>query len=569
MVGMALAASLQLVAQSTGIIQWDDESGMVFHPLNEIPLDLREDSLRYKQISGFPKPFIADQTFKNFRNVTLEDLDENGSHEIIFGIQNNLYVWSSPDTIWWKKELPGLAIYPPSIADLNYDGEWEIVLTTAGIGNEKGSIMILNENGADWPGWPITYNDHWMLLAPAISNVDQVGNQEIIVSERISPTGQIHILNTEGQELNENWPLVLPNTPAVTPSIGDINQDGINEIVICSSRDIFVLDLNGNALPGWPVVHSDTKFSYQSPLLLDLDGDQTLEIIGSSIGDRPEYYAFDASGQYVDGWPFPTTNQTRTFSPPTAIKIDEEWNIFMARPIGEFEAEDMLYRWSPGANLVPNFPIKKVGGNEGFISIADIDDDGEMEVIFGSNLNVEGNGYIHAYELDGETELAGFPLRPRGWTYMNGASLGDVDGDGSMDLTALSYISSFGLGPDTTFLNVYDLNTPYTPGKILWGTYKGDNTRSGNLASNINTGFNEMELTVIKPFPNPTTDILYLPNTDLSGDFEIYNIAGVQILSGKIQSGSIPVSHLSTGIYILRIIDRSKNLEGLTKWIKE
>jgi hypothetical protein len=95
--------------------------------------------------------------------------------------------------------------------------------------------------------------------------------------------------------------------------------------------------------------------------------------------------------------------------------------------------------------------------------------------------------------MDGSGQLPGFPLRPTGFTFMNGPNLGDVNGDGMLNLVALSYELNFDPA-DSTFINVYDLQIPVEQASVLFGTYKGSNDRSGHI-----TGVVEQAVINIEP----------------------------------------------------------------------
>jgi hypothetical protein len=521
-------------------------------------LEFREGS--FEQLPGFPKATPANLSFKNFRNVTLADLDGDGVDDILWATNNKLFAYRY-DGLLWERTLSAVAIYPPSVGDIDGDGQPEIVLATGGV-QVMPRLYAFRLDGSDLPGWPLSLNNNWVLSAPALADLDGDGALEIIVAERTAPTGRIHVLRGDGSSYSPAWPRPLEATPAITPSIGDVDGDGEKDVVIYSTGSRYVLDLEGQAKPGFPITTDPTqRYSYQSPLLIPAgDGGNGLDIVGATHGNAPEFHVYDSTGAYRPGWPVPSPDNFPTFSTPTVVEIAGETWIFMGRNLGT-EAGDMLFAWDAEGNLRDGFPINKVGGCEGIISVADIDDDGDFEIVFGSTLFVgDGPGFIHAYHLDG-TEVEGFPLRPRGLTYLNGAALGDINGDGLMDLVALSYTLNFGAAPDTVFLNAYHLNVPYSPERVLWSTYKGSNTRDGLLVPDMPSsvfGSAPAELP-LRLFPNPAVGPAMaqfnLPMPMPIG-FAVMDAQGKvvaalpeQLLPAGIQQQLLPLNNLPAGLY--------------------
>ena len=56
-------------------------------------------------------------------------------------------------------------------------------------------------------------------------------------------------------------------------------------------------------------------------------------------------------------------------------------------------------------------------------------------------------------------------------------------------------------------------------------------------------------------FPNPTSSILNISSISEKATFKVYNLLGQTIMNGKITNGSIDVSNINSGNYILEIID--------------
>lgn len=468
----------------------------------------------FDQLPGFPKQVVANPAFKNFRNVTLADINNDGVEEILWAANDRLYAYAAEELLW-EKELSGVAIYPPSVADMDGDGQLEIVQATGGtLGIPL--LYLLDSNGEDAAGWPLSLNNNWVLSAPALSDLDGDGVMEIIACELDSPGGYVHALEMDGSTVSMgNWPVLLDGPPAVTPSVGDVNGDGALEVVIHSSKSKVILDREGSFSTGFPITTGpQQRYSYQSPLIYDFEGMGMPTIIGASHGDDPQFYSIDGTGNDRTGWPIDVPENTWSYSTPTLVEIDSEPWIFMSRRLNGSEESPMLFAWDGDGNLKPGFPVSQLDGLEGIISVADVDGDNEYELVFGSDLfQSNGNtGFIHAYELDGSGEVDGFPVLPPGMTYLNGVALGDVNNDGMMDMTALSYTSNFGQATDSIYLNCYDLGVPYSSEKVLWSTYKGSNSRDGWLNPPVSTdveSVNKKSVNVVVA-PNPTSGSVYV-----------------------------------------------------------
>ncbi|MCB0628571.1 MAG: T9SS type A sorting domain-containing protein [Saprospiraceae bacterium] len=531
----------------------------------------RNDGDTLQQITGFPKGFPANPTFKNFRNLSLADLDRDGTQEIITGINDQLYVLKN-NQLLWQKQLEGVAVYPPSVADVDNDGAPEIALVTAGTG--KTAAYLLEADGTDFPNWPLDFSDHWLLTAPTLVDLDDDGNMEIIILERITPNGDVHIQKLDGSSFSSDWPVAVEATPAVTPSVGDVDNDGEAEIVLNTTQARYILSLDGLPEMNFPIVtHPRQRYSYQSPILVDLDGDGDLEVVGLTHSDAnvdlPVFYVMEHDGTDYPGWPIPIPKpqieQLYSYNTPTVVYLDGAFRIFMSRPIGT-EVDDMLYGWDKDGNMLPGFPIVKSGGLEGIISVADVDGDGAPELVFGSNLiDPEGYSHIHAYEMDGTGEVPGFPLKLYGWNYLNGAALGDVDGNDTLDLVALSYTQTFGQGKDSTFVNVFNLGVPYDPATILWGTYKGDNSRQGLVTNPMVSTATILDLEALKAkiYPNPADKLsrlrLVLSNP-AKVQLELLDATGKKLrtlYTGQRPAGEwqldIRLADLAAGVYYLHL----------------
>ncbi len=478
------------------------------------------------QMTGFPKVFPANPSFKNMRNLTLTDVNNDNAEDIIFATDSKIYACSYQGLLW-EQTLTGTAIYPPSVGDVNGDGQDEIVQVTGGQ-PANGRIYVFDKQGNVLNGWPVSFNNNWIICAPALSDLDNDGKMEIIVNERISPAGKTHILKYDGSSFSAAWPVTLDGIPAVTPSVGDVDGDGEKDIVVCSTKSRYVFGLNGQPKQGFPLTTAPNQsYSYQSPVLADFNGDNKLEITGATHGDAPQFYVMNYDNSPYQQWPVGVPNSSWTYSTPTVVKINNQWQIFMSRPIGS-DTLDMLYGWDDSGNMLTGFPIVKSGGLEGYSSVADIDNDNNFEIIFGSNLkDNNGEGFIHAYNMDGTGELSGFPLKPKGFTFMNGVCIGDVNGDALTDLVALSYSLNFGTEPDSVYINVYEMNTPFSKSKVLWGTYKGTNTRTGLWTETLlNAPVQVTSDVKIELYPNPVMDVLHIKNAAEISGITIFDATG-------------------------------------------
>ena len=462
--------SLSLAAQQPATRAFINEDGIIKTEsvLTQLPPASRDG---LTPMPGFPLSFSSNTTYKPMRGLALADLNNDGADEIILCHNDEINVIDGQGNILWTQPLVGgMAQYPAAVGDINKDGTLEIVALTA-YGNARGGINVFDASGNILMA--TVTNNNPLICAPVLADLNNDSELEIIFCGRgkasASISAGIHAWNLQGEEI-EGFPFELPSTPAFTPTLADIDGDGSLEMFVSTTTALYCVSHTGDEI--YRVDSEEAyKYSYQSPLIVDFEGDGNWSIVGACHGDNPNHYVRDAqTGEYRSGWPKPVPYWT--YSAPTVAKNDDEYAIFM----GVSGEGNVFYQYDMSGNIAPGFPLNLTSGVEGFISVADIDGDGENEIITDFNLMDGEQGYIRAWEMDGTEVTEGFPLRPQGLSYMNGANFGDIDGDGNLEIVTLTYVQNFS-PDDPVYVTAYALNQPVE--NLVFGTYKGGNDRMG------------------------------------------------------------------------------------------
>ncbi|MCA9595345.1 MAG: VCBS repeat-containing protein [Myxococcales bacterium] len=175
---------------------------------------------------------------------------------------------------------------------------------------------------------------------------------------------------------------------STTPAIADIDDDGKPEIVFTSYEGtIYAVNHDGTPVSGFPVALPDVpscaldqpkdpakpcmdtvtridRGAFGSPVIEDLDGDGTFEIIQAAFDGK--VYVFEPDGKPRDGWPVQVHHSASS---------DEEYNRIMTTP-----------------------------------TVADFNGDGVKDVVVGSNERLgKGGGSGAFFMIDGRGNLAGDP----------------------------------------------------------------------------------------------------------------------------------------------------------------
>lgn len=519
------------------------------------------------QLEGWPKAVKCNPTFRNFRGLTLEYLDEVPGQEIIAAINDSLYVFRGDGTKLWSVKLLGTAIYPASTADIDDDGEMDIVLVTGG-SPYNGHIYAFDRLGNVKTGWPKTVPNCWYLCAPVLCDLDGDGNMEIIACEMNTsqPTvnrKRIHIYRNDGSVFSENWPKSLPATLAVTPAVADIDKDGSLDILVCTVDSMYVFDLQGNNVEPFPWSLPGMKFSYQSPLVIDYRSspyDYPIEIIGANHGDNPGFYKIWFNTNPPTILHRSTDNGVWTYSPPMAYGRENTMIYEMvSQPLGDYDHGDtciynMASSFSPFDALLVD--VIRYDGLEGFMSMSTY---GQDLLYTGSNMTDEyGNGFVHIYDMGiyPVSEIEGLPVKVKGSTFMNGINLGDVNGDEMLDMVVLGY-------SDSVYINVIELsslssleNTPMNYSEYLVPCYRGSNTRQGRTEPVTYESSESLTTPIVNVYPNPATDYVRIASPENFEELKLVlsDITGRIVMQKSIVlPADVNVSKLPRGFYMLSV----------------
>jgi hypothetical protein len=286
-------------------------------------------------IAGFPV-YLGSEV-----RTSVAITNENDPKIVVFGSDNRLFLINKDGSIaeGFPKDLsisPLLTYSPPVLGDIDRDGKTEIVVIVNSGYDYRVVVLDLAGN--------IKYQSRDIIrnpahTAPALADIDHDGFLEILVAAK----NNIYAFN-HNATLVTNYPFAQDSTYAVTEIvgdwlitsdvdfiynssvvIGDVNKDGIDEIVVGSPQfGLLGFNARNGIMPDYfPLM---TKGPVNAPpLLFDLDKDGDLEIAAGDENGR--FYVWDMPGDTFTVWGQFLRDQCNTGRFPDSLLKEPGWSI--------------------------------------------------------------------------------------------------------------------------------------------------------------------------------------------------------------------------------------------------
>lgn len=370
----------------------------------------------------------------------------------------------------------------PAVGDLDRDGLYEIVVAAM-----NGKIYVFEADGSSREGFPVSADpdlaredprlESRFLSSPVLADIDLDGFLEIIAA---AMDQRIYAWDGDGIPV-PGWPALARNPDGgkidkivSTVAVGDIDglpeADGFlhPEIVVgtnelfgdlpSQSARLYAFHYDGRLATGWPVevptpagemLPTVGKGHPMSPLLVDLDGNDGLEVVSYAVMGTPMIVSGNGTVlSTVNAGSFgPASNSGEGLflalpanaalgdlngdGSPELVTGGVGGRIILARLFEGLKADfdHLLGCWDlKQGKFLPAFPRVVEGFH--FIThpaIADVSGDGVPEIL-------DGNSHYLLHAFDGQgREPQGWPKFTGGWIVC-APTVGDMDADGLLEV---------------------------------------------------------------------------------------------------------------------------------------
>jgi M6 family metalloprotease-like protein len=460
----------------------------------------------------------------------------------------------------------GVAVRDVTYGDLDGNGDWEMVVATAG-----NRIYVFNHDGTPYAS---------RLVGPvstflAVGDVNGDGGDDIAFGSG----SQMVCLN--GHDLNTlaNFPFAANDAIDGAPLIFDINGDGVGEVIFGSKdRNLYCLGGSGQNIDDYPIYLNTELLS--TPCVFS-EADRRIGVLGSdgrfwllnSQGIIREFSesSHDNEAVVVNGYgtiyiynqdtletKFDILIDTIFYYTPALADIDLDGFLEIIMP----NSSTVLYATNRNGTLVNNFPVYYEDFLLYPLLVADFDANGSVEIAFGLGTSDSlGSGCLKVIN-DRQREFSFSPLFGTGGFSSPGVIL-DLDGDGDMELAC---------GSDHGRLYIWDF-----PGtEISWSGYMNAPSNAGYYDGGLpQVQVASTLLGNLYMYPSPVKDLArarFFVNQAADVTVEILDITGrtigearlSRVTENEYNEVEFDFTRQSNGMYILRV----KAQNGSTSEVK-
>jgi len=397
----------------------------------------------------------------------------------------------------WPISTGFASVSSPAVGDIDGDGRAEIVV---GAGN---FVHVWHTDGDEALGWPVEVGGS-ILASPALGDIDGDGRMEVVVGSR---DGKVYAYNSDASPVG-GWPVATYGYVHSSAALGDIDGDSRLEVVVGSEDgNLYVFNGDGTNFQGWPVYVGSAIYS--SPAIGDIDGYGGMEIIAADEGGR--VYAWHYDGDPVSGWPVDLRESIA--SSPALGNIDDDRSALEVVIGTEYGSVYVLE--SDGATM-DGWPVSVEDIITSSPALGDIDGDGKVEVVVATSTGQQYVGLVYAFRSTGKMVGAVWPVYTEGNICYSSPALGDLDGDGDVELVIGSCRLANGAGGQ---VHAWDLGArvslPASPESIPWGGFRHDPRHTGVADDTV----------------PPSFVIVALQNAALKKHISLYVIASERLMA--------------------------------------
>ena len=302
---------------------------------------------------------------------------------------------------------------------------------------------------------------------PAIGNLDDDDDLEVVIGG-YSSSNPIFAINPDGSDV-DGFPFILGEKTKAGVALFDFNENGKDDIVVGTDDDnISLIYDDATIAPGFPYTTSD---KIQAPPSIQEIGGEKVIFSGSNDNN---FYAIKSDGSLL----FSVLTGDKILSSPSFLEEDGQLSIFFG------SNDNNIYAVDSDGNSLPGWPIEVNGTIGGSVVFSDLDGDGDAEVLASTDM-----GEIVAFHLNGDA----YPYFPivNDFPFSGSPMTTDLDNDGDLEIVTGSGSNLFVIdikesGSNSNYWSMFRGNKQrsgtYMPSDdTSCGADLGDVTGDGNI----------------------------------------------------------------------------------------